>query len=134
MSIDLEYAIKQDIRNNPVVRQIDGEQKREFRRMILLGALIVGMLLFAAVQQFKLVDNSIRVERVRQQLSREVAIQRRLRLQLESALAPHVLADRAARELQMFEPSAADVRVFERVPGALPSRAIVADARREVGR
>ena len=33
MSIDLEYAIKKDIRNNPVVREIDLQQKREFRRM-----------------------------------------------------------------------------------------------------
>ena len=35
MSIDLEYAIKQDIRNNPVVREVDREQKREFLRTLL---------------------------------------------------------------------------------------------------
>ena len=37
MNIDLEYAIKKDIRNNPVVREIDTQQKREFRRMVWLG-------------------------------------------------------------------------------------------------
>jgi hypothetical protein len=129
MSIDIEYAIKQDIRNNPVVREIDRDQKRDFRRMILLGALIVGMLLFAAVQQFKMVNNSMTVERVRQQLAAEEALQRKLRLQLESQLAPQVIADRAARELQMMAPSPDDVRVLERVSGASPSRAVIAEAR-----
>ena len=33
MSIDVEYAIKKDIRNNPVVREVDTRQKREFLRI-----------------------------------------------------------------------------------------------------
>ena len=53
MSIDVEYAIKKDIRNNPVVREIDFEQKREFRRTLILAGLIVAMLLFSAWQHLK---------------------------------------------------------------------------------
>ena len=41
MSIDVEYAIKKDIRNNPVIRELDTRQKREFRRMVWLGVLFV---------------------------------------------------------------------------------------------
>ena len=47
MSIDLEYAIKQDIRNNPVVREVDREQRRGFVRVLGWAALAVGMLMFA---------------------------------------------------------------------------------------
>jgi hypothetical protein len=53
MSIDVEYAIKKDIRNNPVVREIDVEQKRDFARTLRLAVAVVGMLLFAALQQFR---------------------------------------------------------------------------------
>ena len=53
MSIDVEYAIKKDIRNNPVIREIDLEQKREFLRTAGLAALVVAMLLFSAWQQFE---------------------------------------------------------------------------------
>lgn len=129
MSMDLEYAIRQDIRNNPVVREVDRDQKREFYRLIGLAALIVTMLLFAAVQQFKIVSNGINIERLRQDLAAERSLQRKLRLQLESQLSPQVIESRATRELQMVAPSPDQIRVLERVPGTRPSRAVIADAR-----
>ena len=39
MTNDLEFAIKQDIRNNPVVREVDLDQKREFVKMLGWAAL-----------------------------------------------------------------------------------------------
>jgi hypothetical protein len=47
MSVDLEFAIKQDIRNNPVVREVDTEQKREFLRLLAWAGIMVLMLLVA---------------------------------------------------------------------------------------
>ena len=41
MSIDLEYAIKADIRNNPVIREADRRERREFQRIMLLACLAV---------------------------------------------------------------------------------------------
>jgi len=128
MSIDVEYAIKQDIRNNPVVREIDLEQKREFQRLLGLAALIVGMLLFAASQQFKMVANGINVERLRQELAAEQTLNRQLQLQLDTELRPQRLEQRA-REMGLVYPAPDQVRVIERIRSAVPPRAVVADAR-----
>ena len=49
MSIDVEYAIKKDIRNNPIVREIDWQQKQEFLRTVCVGGLIVMMVIFFVV-------------------------------------------------------------------------------------
>ena len=65
MSIELEYAIKKDIRNNPVVREIDFEQKRQFRRTLLLAGLIVAMLLFSAWQHLRIITSGYRLEEMR---------------------------------------------------------------------
>ena len=35
MKIDVEYAIKKDVRNNPVVRGVDVQQRRELFRSLL---------------------------------------------------------------------------------------------------
>jgi cell division protein FtsB len=129
MSIDLEYAIKKDIRNNPVVREIDLEQKREFFRTIGLAALIVATLLFSAVPHFRMVTNAYQVEELRQLLAIEQARQRTLRLQLEMRLAPGVIEQRARQELGMVAPSPDEVVIIERMTGAVPSRTLVAEVR-----
>ena len=52
MSIDVEYAIKKDVRNNPIVREVDLAQRQEFRRNVWLGVLVVATLLFSAWQHY----------------------------------------------------------------------------------
>ena len=128
MSIDLEYAIKKDIRNNPVVRQIDLEQKREFYRTIGLAGLLVAMLLFSAIPHFRIVTTGYQVEQLRQELDHERLLQRTLRLELEVALAPGVIEQRA-RALGMTKPSPAETVVIERVTRPMPARTVVAQAR-----
>jgi cell division protein FtsL len=128
MRMDPEYAIKQDIRNNAVVRQIDLQQKRDFLRTIGLGGLLVGTVLFAVVPPLRLVSNGYEVERLRQELVREEARQRTLRLQLEERLSPAVIERRARQELGMELPTADDTVVIERITTAVPSSAVVARA------
>lgn len=130
MSIDLEYAIKQDIRNNPVVREVDRDQKREFLRTLGWAALGVGMLMFALWPRASLMATGYRLERLREQLAAEQINQRKYRLDLEVLLRPQELQRRATRELHMVEPTERDTVVLERVPASLPaSRAIVAAVR-----
>ena len=62
MSIDLEYAIKQDIRNNPVVREVDVEQKRDFIRMLAWAAVMFVMIMIALLPKWTTVSTSYRVE------------------------------------------------------------------------
>ena len=130
MSIDLEYAIKQDIRNNPVVREVDTEQKREFLRMLGWAAVMVIMLMIALAPRFTTVSTGYRVEELREQLKREDVYYRKYRLELEQLLRPQLLEERAMSELGLVEPTERDTLVIERVPASPPpSRAIVAAAR-----
>ena len=130
MSIDLEYAIKQDIRNNPVVREVDTEQKREFLRMLGWAAVMVIMLMIALAPRFTTVSTGYRVEELREQLKREDVYYRQYRLELEQLLRPQLLEERATAELGLVEPTERDTLVIERVTASPPpSRAIVAAAR-----
>ncbi len=130
MSIDLEYAIKQDIRNNPVVREVDAEQKREFLRMLGWAAVIVIMLMVALAPRFTKVTTGYRVEDLKEQLAREEVYYRQYRLELEQLQRPQLLQERAHRELGLVEPTERDTLVIERVPSSPPpSRAIVAAVR-----
>jgi hypothetical protein len=132
MSIDLEYAIRQDIRNNPVVREVDRVQKREFNRLLLWAAAIVVMLIGAVVPRFTVVATGYRAEELREELAAEQARDRQYLLELEVRTRPQHIRDRATRELGMVAPTESDTLILERVPPASrPGRAIVADARRE---
>jgi hypothetical protein len=128
-TIDLEYAIKKDIRNNPVVREIDVEQKREFTRMIWLAAVIVGMLLFSAWQHFEIVNSGYKIERLRVETAAEASMNRKLRLQLETLRAPQRVEAYAVQKLRMIQPTSENTLVIERTTGAVPSRSIVAAIR-----
>jgi len=127
MSIDLEYAIKQDIRNNPVVREVDVEQKREFIRMLAWAAVMFVMLMIALLPKVTTVTTSYRVEDLRDDLAREEAFYRKYHLEMEQLLRPQLLEHRAKVELGLVEPTENDTLVIERVPPSPPAnRAIVA--------
>lgn len=125
MSIDLEYAIRKDIRNNPVIRELDTRERREIRRTIWLAVLSVALLLFAAWQNQKMVQHGMDVERWRSELAREESMNRQLRLNLETLRAPQQIEKRA-RALGMVPAPAADTLVIERAPAAAPRGGVVA--------
>ena len=129
MSIDLEYAVRKDIRNNPVVREIDLQQKREFNRMVWLAAMIVGMLLFSAWQHFEIVNSGYKVERLRVEKAAEESFNRKLRLDLETLRRPQDVESYAVRQLRMVAPTSADTLVIERTTASVPGRAIIASNR-----
>ena len=130
MSIDLEYAIKHDIRNNPVVRDVDAAQRQEFVGALKWGALVVAILMLALVPRSKVVVTGYEVERLRAELVHAVAIQRQYRLQLEFLRRPQEIERRAIEELGMVRPTEKNAVVRDRVPAAAPAdRAIVAAAR-----
>ena len=129
MSIDLEYAVRKDIRNNPVVREIDLQQKREFNRMVWLAAMIVGMLLFSAWQHFEIVNSGYKVERLRVEKAAEESFNRKLRLDLETLRRPQYVESYAVRQLRMVAPTSADTLVIERTTASVPGRAIIASNR-----
>ena len=129
MSIDLEYAIRSDIRNNPVVRETDGRERREFRRIVLLASLAVGLVLFSAWQHFETLRYGYSIEELRQALEDEQTINRQLRLNVETLRAPQKLEERGRRELGLVTPTEADTLIIERTYVAAPAPGFVARAR-----
>ena len=131
MSIDVEYAIKKDVRNNPIVREVDRTQRREFMRTLGVAGLVIAMLLFAAWQHFEIVDTSRQMEELRQERTQEAEINRQLRLELETLRRPQEIERRAMSELKMRPASPADTLVIERAPGksATTPRTVVASHR-----
>lgn len=129
MSIDLEYAIKSDIRNNPVLRETDVRERREFRRIVLLASLAVGLALFSAWQHFETLRYGYAIEQLRQDRQYEETVNRQLRLNLETLRAPQKLEQRARHELGLVSPTPADTIVIERTVLSSPSPGVVALAR-----
>ncbi|MFI5176926.1 MAG: hypothetical protein ACHQO8_00080 [Vicinamibacterales bacterium] len=129
MSIDVEYAIKKDIRNNPVVREVDLQQKRDFRRTFLLALLVVGTMLVSAWQHLEVVRYGYRITTLKDILATEESHRRQLSVEYWTLRAPRQVEDRAVRELHMVAPSAGDTIVIERAPAVTARKGIVADAR-----
>jgi hypothetical protein len=130
MSIDLEYAIKQDVGNNPVVREVDREQKRGFIRTLGWAALAVGILMFKLLPTTGSVSSGYELQSLKERLAEEQTVQRQYLLELEMLLRPQEVRARAMRELHMVEPNERNTITIERQPESpAASRAIVAAAR-----
>jgi hypothetical protein len=129
MSIDVEYAIKKDVRNNPIVREVDLAQRRDFRRTVWLAVLVVATLLFSAWQHYEVVLYGSRIASAQEQLVSERSKNRQLRVEHESLVAPALLARRGLDELHMVAPSPNDTMVIEIVPATTARQGIVAAMR-----
>jgi cell division protein FtsL len=126
MSIDVEYAIKKDIRNNPVVREVDVVQKREFLRMSCLAALMVGLLLFSAWQHLKIISTGYDIQVLQQTKAAEESLNRQLRLEVETLRAPQRIEDLALQKLHMIHPSAKETLILEFAKPVAADKALVA--------
>jgi cell division protein FtsL len=124
---DFEYAIKKDIRNNPIVREVDEARQRQLWRSVAIGALLVLVLLFSAWQHFELVRHGYVMERLQQERAAEEEVNRHLKLELETLRAPSRIEHIATKELRLVEPAADQAIVIERVATpAPPAKSIVA--------
>jgi cell division protein FtsL len=118
MNLDLEYAIKKDIRNNPVVREVDLDHKRQLMRTVGLTVLVVAMLVFWVWQRFGMVKNSYTESQLRAELAIEQTRNRQFRLEVDMLLAPRRIETEATRDLHMVAPTPATTLVLESSPTA----------------
>jgi cell division protein FtsL len=122
-----EYAIKKDVRNNPIVREVDEERHREMWRALWLGGFLVAVLLFAAWQHFELLRHGYRLEQMQKERATEEDISRHLRLEIETLRAPDRIERLATTRLRMVAPGPDDAAVIERVlPAPPPPRSVIA--------
>lgn len=121
-----EYQIKKDIRNNPIVREVDEARARDLWRSAGIIAAFVGLLLFSAWQHFELIRYGYRLEQLQRAHQAEEERNRHLRLEVQALQRPQRIEEIARRQ-KLGEPSPEDVVVLERVrPSARPSSDVVA--------
>ena len=125
-----EYAIKKDIRNNPIVREIDRERHREMWGSAAVGVLLVGALLFSAWQHFELLRHGYRLEQMQRERAAETEINRHLRLEIDTLRSLLRIERLAVDRLHMVAPGPEEALVIERVlPTEPPPRSVVAQRR-----
>jgi cell division protein FtsL len=127
MAEPFEYAIKKDVRNNPVVREVDEARHRELWKSVALASFLVLVLLFSAWQHFELLRHGYRVEQMQRERAVEEEAARHLRLEIDTLRAPQRIEALATRRLRLVAPSKDEAIVIERVvPSELPGSSVVA--------
>ncbi len=127
MGETFEYAIKKDVRNNPIVREVDRERHREMWSSVAIGVFLVVVLLFSAWQHFELLRHGYRLEQMQKERAAEEEVNRHLRLEIETLRSPARIERLATRRLHMVAPGPEDASVIERVvPAPPPPRSVVA--------
>ncbi len=122
-----EYAIKKDVRNNPIVREVDDARQRELWKSVGIAGVLVLVLLVSAWQHFELLRHGYQVEELQKQRTAEDDIARRLRLEIDTLRAPRRIEALATEQLHLVAPSRDEAIVIERVvPAEPPAASVVA--------
>lgn len=122
-----EYAIRKDVRNNPIVREVDERRQRELWQSLGIGCLLVLVLLFSAWQHFELLRHGYRLEQMQRERATEEEIRRHLRLEIEALRAPRRIEKLATERMGMVMPGDEEAIVLERVmPSGAVSKSLVA--------
>jgi cell division protein FtsL len=125
-----EYAIKKDVRNNPIVREVDGARQRELWKSAGLAGFLVLVLLFSAWQHFELLRHGYELEQLNRERAAEEEAGRQLRLEIDTLRSPKRVEALAMERLRLVAPSSDEAIVLERVePADPPAKSVV--ARRE---
>jgi len=127
MAESFEYAIKKDVRNNPIVREVDQARQRELWKSVSIAGFLVLVLLFSAWQHFELLRHGYQIEELQRQKAAEEEIGRRLRLEIETLKSPKRIESLATEKLHLVTPSRDEAIILERViPADPPAKSIVA--------
>jgi cell division protein FtsL len=122
-----EYAIKKDVRNNPIVREVDDARQRELWKSVGVACVLVLVLLVSAWQHFELLKHGYQVEELQRQRAAEEDITRRLRLEIDTLKSPKRIESLATHQLHLVTPGRDEAIVIERVvPAEPPASSVVA--------
>jgi hypothetical protein len=122
-----EYAIKKDVRNNPIVREVDEARHRELWTSLGIAGFLVLVVLFSAWQHFELLRHGYRVDQMERERAAEEEAARHLRLEIDTLRSPRRIEALATRRLRLVAPTHDEAIVLERVvPGDPPSTSVVA--------
>jgi cell division protein FtsL len=120
-----EYAIKKDVRNNPIVREVDEARQRELWKSGGIAVFMVLVVLFSAWQHFELLRHGYQVDELQREKAQQEEIARQYRLEIVTLRSPRRIEALAIGKLHLVTPSNDDVVVIERVVPADPPEASV---------
>jgi cell division protein FtsL len=127
MAESFEYAIRKDVRNNPIVREVDEVRQRELWKSVGYTSLLVVLALFFAWPHFEMTLSGYRIEQLQKEKESEEEMTRQLRLEIETLRSPRRIEMLATTRLHLVTPKADEAIVLERVvPAELPASSIVA--------
>jgi cell division protein FtsL len=127
MAESFEYAIRKDVRNNPIVREVDEVRQRELWTSVGFTFLLVVLALFFAWPHFEMTLNGYRIEQLQKEKEAEEELTRQLRLEIETLRSPKRIEMLATTRLHLVTPKQDEAIVLERVvPAELPASSIVA--------
>ena len=122
-----EYAIKKDVRNNPIVREVDETRQRELWKSVGIAVFLVLVLLVSAWQHFELLRHGYRTEALQRERAAQDALSRQYRLEIETLRSPKRIEALATETLHLVAPSRDEAIVIERVlPADPPAKSVVA--------
>jgi cell division protein FtsL len=127
MAEPFEYAIRKDVRNNPIIREVDEARQRELWKLVGLTGVSVVVLLFFAWPHFELIRNGYEIEQLQRERSAQEELTRKLRLEVESLKSPKRIEALAIERLHLVAPRQGEAIVIERVvPADPPAQSLVA--------
>jgi len=127
MAEAFEYAVRKDVRNNPIVREMDQARQRELWSLVGIAGFVVLVLLFSAWQHFELLRHGYQVEQMQKERASEEDAARQLRLEIDTLRAPKRIEALALQQLHLVAPTRNEAMVIERVlPADPPDRSVIA--------
>lgn len=121
-----EFAVRRDVRNTTIVREVDRDRQYRLPRAALVGAFFVALCTLNVHQHDKVRQVGAKRERVLAEQTQEAHIRGHLQLEVDALSAPAALAVRA-RALHMVAPGPESSVIVERVTSSPPpARSIVA--------
>ena len=124
--LHLEYDIKRDIRNIPIVREVDKTRRRQLWRSLAIGVGLVVVLLFSAWQHFELLRHGYAIEQMERERNEELETNRHLRLEIETLRSPRRIERIARERLNLVAPSSEEAIVLERRQPPVPAPQVMA--------
>jgi len=122
-----EYAIKKDVRNNLIVREVDEARQRELWKSGGVAAVLVLLVLFSAWQHFELLRHGYQLEELQLEKAEQEELGRQYRLEIDTLRSPKRIEALATEQLHLVAPVGAAAIVIERVvPSDPPEKSVVA--------
>jgi hypothetical protein len=120
-----EYGIRRDVRNNPIVRELDRERHRELWRSAGVAVFLVAVLVFSVWREIELIWHDVTIESLGSEVVAATRTNVYLRGERDALAAPGRIEGIARRELHMVDPATDDHEVIELVTETPPPAGMV---------